>query len=153
MRVSTKAADAVDKVVISVGGKFNGLTYDIGKHTAQSVIIMRHSVVSKILDVRPCSESVYIRPRTISATSRPTRAVTRNQVVDESATLPPRGGKTPANQDAGDRSSASSPEHETSARPVSCIASFTICYVDDNICNNKIQALHHNNKLSSISCS
>ena len=101
MRVSTNAADEVDKVVKSVGGKFNGLMYDIGKRTAQSVISMRHSVVSEILDGRPCSEPVHIRPRTISATSRPTRAVTRNQVVDESATLPPRGGKTPSQSRRG----------------------------------------------------
>lgn len=43
MGESTKAVDAVDKLVRDLNGKFKGLKFDLWKSTAQSVIIMRHA--------------------------------------------------------------------------------------------------------------
>ena len=84
MGESTKAADAVDKLVRAVGGKFTGLKYDVWKRTAESVISIRHSGISDILEGRPCPEPDYIHPYPSSTTRRPSRAVTRSQAVDES---------------------------------------------------------------------
>ena len=100
MGESTKAADAVDKLVRAVGGKFTGLKYDVWKRTAQSVISMRHSGISDILEGRPCPEPDYIRPRPSSMAQRPTRAVTRSQVADESTTQPATGETPPADTSA-----------------------------------------------------
>ena len=52
----TKAGDAVDKLVRALNGKFNGLTFDGWKRTAQSVIGLRHAGISDILEGRPCLE-------------------------------------------------------------------------------------------------
>ena len=82
----TKAAAAVDKLVRTVNGKFNGLKFDVWKRTAQSVISMRHSGISDNLEGRPCPEPKLIRPRPSSMRSRPSQAATRSQAADETDT-------------------------------------------------------------------
>ena len=79
----TKAGDAVDKLVRALNGKFNGLKLDVWKRTAQCVICMRHAGISDILDRRPCPEPELVSSRPSSRRSRPSRAVTRSQVADE----------------------------------------------------------------------
>ena len=59
MGESPKAPDAVDTLVKAVGGKLNGLRYDVLKRTVLSGINMRHSGVSDILEGRPCPEPIY----------------------------------------------------------------------------------------------
>ena len=103
MGESTKSADAVDKLINAVGGKFNKFRNDAWKRTAQSIRSMRHSGVSEVLEERPCPQPAYIRPRTNFATSRHTRAVTRSQVVDETATQPDAGERPPDNQGTEDQ--------------------------------------------------
>lgn len=84
MGESTKAADAVDKLVRAVGGNFTEIKYDMWEHTRQSVISMRPSGISDILEGRPCPEPDYIHPHASSTRRRRSRAVARSQAVDES---------------------------------------------------------------------
>ena len=56
MRESAKASDAVDKLDRALNGKRNGLKFDVCKHTARSVIMLRHAGISGILEGRHCSE-------------------------------------------------------------------------------------------------
>ena len=58
MGESTKAADEVDKLVRAV----NGVKLDLWKRTAQSVINMRYSESSDILEGRPSPEPKLSRP-------------------------------------------------------------------------------------------
>ena len=97
MGESTKAADAVDKLVRAVNGKFNVLKFDDWKRTAQSVIRMRHSGISDILEGRPCPEPKLISPRPPFMRSRPSRAVTRSQAADETDT---QSGENPETETA-----------------------------------------------------
>ena len=92
MGESTKAGDAVDKLVRSVNDKLNGLKFNVWKRTAQSVINMRHAGISDILEGRPCPEPKLISPRPSSIKSRPSRAVARSQAADETGT---QSGETP----------------------------------------------------------
>ena len=92
MGESTKAGDAVDKLVRALNGKFNGLKFDVWKRTAQSVISMRHAGISDILEGRPCPEPELISPRPSSRRSRLSRAVTRSQAADKTGT---QSGETP----------------------------------------------------------
>ena len=71
MGESTKAGDAVDKLVRAINGKFNGLKFDVWKPTAQSVIIVRHAGISDILEGRPCPEPELVSPRPSSRRSSP----------------------------------------------------------------------------------
>ena len=96
MGESTKAADTVDKLVRAVNGKFNGHTFDVWERTAQSVISMRHSGISDILEGRLYPEPKLIRPRPSSMGSRPSRVVTCSQAADK-RTLSP-GKKTQLKQ-------------------------------------------------------
>ena len=59
----SKSADAVDKLVRAVGGKFNGLSVDIWRRTAQSVIRMRHPEVAHIIKGQKCPERIKIQQR------------------------------------------------------------------------------------------
>ena len=92
MRESTKASDAVDKLVRTRNGNFNGLRFDVWKRTAQSVTSMRHAGISDILEGRPCPEPKLISPRLSSIRCRALRAVTRSQAADETDT---QSGVTP----------------------------------------------------------
>ena len=138
----------MDKLVGAVGGNFNGLEYDVWKRTAQSVISMRHSGVSDVLEGRPCPEPVYIRPRTLFATGRRARAVTRSQIVGESATQIGAGEPPPANHDTEGQPAASSLDQETSVQPASSsITSSFLWSVGDNISNyDEVHAWHRHNK-------
>ena len=139
---STKAAGAVNKLDRAVGGKFNGLKYDVRKRTVQSIIRMCHSAVSDILERRPCPEPVDFLPRTTSAMRRPTRSVTCSQVVDKSTTQPGTGGAPPADQDKEDQSSPSclsmrhqrSRHHHLRHRHVQSQHQF-LSTTDDNVSN------------------
>ena len=91
MGESTKAADAVDKLVRAVNGTFNGLKFNVWKRTARSVISSRHSGISVILEGRLCPEPNLISPRPSSVRSRPSRPVTPSQANDETDTQ--SGGK------------------------------------------------------------
>ena len=57
--------------------------FDVWKRTAQSVISMRHSGISDILEGRPCPVPKLIRPRPSSVRSKPSRPVTRNEAAEE----------------------------------------------------------------------
>ena len=92
MGESTKAGDAVDKLVRALNGKFNGLKFDAWKRTAQSVINWSHTEICDILEGRPCPEPKVISPRPSSIRSTPSRAVTRTQATDETDT---QSGETP----------------------------------------------------------
>ena len=86
MGESTKAGDAVDKLVRALNDKFNGLNFDIWKRTDQSVISMRHAGISDALEGCPCPEPKLVGPRPSSIRSRPSRAVTRSQAADKTDT-------------------------------------------------------------------
>ena len=92
MGESTKAGDAVGKLVRALDGKFNGLKFDAWKRTAQSVICVRHAGISDVLEGRPCPEPKLISPHPSSIRSRPSRAATRSQAADETGT---HSGETP----------------------------------------------------------
>ena len=97
MGKSTKAGDAVDKLVRALDGKINGLKFDVWKGTAQFVISVRYAGISDILEGRPCPEPERISPRSSSITSRPSRAVTRSQAANETDT---QSGGTPPDETA-----------------------------------------------------
>ena len=82
MGESTKAGDAVDKLIRALNGKFNWLKFDVWKCTAQSVISMRHAEISDILEGRPCAKPKSIGRRPFSKRSGPSRAVTCSQATD-----------------------------------------------------------------------
>ena len=92
MGESTKAGDAVDKLVRAPNDKFNGLKFDVWKRTAQPVINMRHAGISDISEGRTCAEPEQISPRPSSRRSRHSRAVTRSQDADETDN---QSGETP----------------------------------------------------------
>ena len=105
MGESTKAGDAVGKLVRALNGKFNGLKFDVWKRTAQSVISMRHAGISDILEGRPCPEPELVSPRPSSRKNRHSRAVTRSQAADEtdiqSGEAPPADTAENVQPDAG----------------------------------------------------
>ena len=92
MGESTKAGDAVDKLVRALSGKFNEPKFDVWKRTDQSVICMCHAGISDNLEGRPCLEPKLISPRPSSRRSRPSRAITRSQAADDTGT---QSGETP----------------------------------------------------------
>ena len=103
----TNAAGAVDKLVRAVGGKFNGTGFDLWCRTAKSVMGMRHTGISDILDGRPCPEPIFAQPPRGRSTTRRTSPIgTRHQVslaadADESAQRTASTGDIPsAAQDA-----------------------------------------------------
>ena len=120
MGESTKAGDAVDKLVRALNGKFNGLKFDVWKRTAQSVISMRHAGISDILEGRPCPEPELVSPRPSSRRSRPSRAVTRSQAADETDI---QSGETPS----ADTAENVQPDAGLIFRMPNCIARLLAC--------------------------
>ena len=153
MGESTKAGDAVDKLVRALNGKFNGLKCDVWKRTAQSVISMRHAGISDILEGRPCPEPELVSPRPSSRGSRPSRAVTRSQAADEtdiqSGETPPADTAENVQPDAG-----STPVDTAHLLPSSSgystlpAATSVLWATDDNISNlEDIKHWHRDNGL------
>ena len=57
----SKSANIVDKLVRAVGGKFNGLNFDMWRRTAQSVTSMRRPEVAYIFEGQKCPEQIKIQ--------------------------------------------------------------------------------------------
>ena len=153
MGESTKAGDAVDKLVRALNGKFIGLKFDVWKRTAQSVTSTRHAGTSDILERRPCSEPKLISPRPSSMRSRTSRAVTRSQAADETDT---QSGKTPPAEtaenvqpDAGSTPvDTAHPLPSSSGSATLPAATSVLCATDDNISNlEDIKNWHSDNHL------
>ena len=153
MGESTKAGDAVDRLVRALNGKFNGLKFDVKKRTAQSVISMRHAGISDILEGRPCREPELVSPRPSSRKSRPSRAVTPSQAADETDI---QSGETPP------ADTAENVQPDTGSTPVDTVhlppsssghstlpaATSVLWTTDDNISNlEDIKHWHRDNRL------
>ena len=153
MGKSTKAGDAVDKLVRALNGVFNGLKFDVWKRTGQSVISMRHAGTSDILEGRPCPEPKLISPRPPSIRSKPSRALTRSQAADETDT---QSGETPSVETAENvqLNAGSTPVDTVHLLPSSSgystlpAATSVLWATDDNISNlEDIKNWHRDNRL------
>ena len=153
MGESTKAGDAIDKLVRALSGKFNGLRFDVWKRTAQSVISMRHAGISDILEGHPCPEPKLISPRPYSIRSRPSRAETRSQAAvktdSQSGETPPAGTAENVQPDAW-----STPVDTAHLLPLSSgyfalpAATSVLRATDDNISSlEDIKHWHRDNRL------
>ena len=81
----SRSADAVDKLVRAVGGKFNGPNFDIWRRTAQSVISMRQPEVAYIIEGQKCSEHIKIQQQGRIPTRR-SQAITRSRGQQQQGT-------------------------------------------------------------------
>ena len=115
----SKSADVVDKLVRAVGGKFNGLKFNIWRRTAQSVISMRHPEVAYIIDGQQCPKQMKVQSRG-RIPSRTTPATTRSR-----GQQPGTEDVTPAEAHDEDQEGKQTGEHQESTPPSSATYSYS----------------------------
>ena len=143
-----KSADVVDKLVKAVGGKFNGLKFDVWRRTAHSVISMRNPEVAYIIEGQQCPDQVQIRPRGRTP-KRSSQIGTRSRGVqedkeqeDEETPDDDNNNETEGQQQPPTAASSISPDSEF---PTAVQMSILWSMSDDIENASEIKAWHHNN--------